>query len=157
MDENPNVVALDPRAPASPEAVVSTFLHALAARDLDRATALLAPELRYTNVSLPTLKGGAFVGKVLRLALGRALRFDVQIHGIARSGDMVLTERTDVIAAGPLHVRFWVCGTFRVQDGRITLWRDYFDWWDLGKGTARGVLGIALPRLRARLPAQPGS
>lgn len=146
-----------PDVVASPEVVVSTFLHALAARDMDRATALLAPELRYTNVSLPTLKGGALVGKVLRLALGRALRFDVQIHGIATSGDTVLTERTDVIAAGPLHVRFWVCGTFRVRDGRITLWRDYFDWWDLGKGTARGVLGIALPRLRASLPAQPGA
>jgi limonene-1,2-epoxide hydrolase len=21
----------------------------------------------------------------------------------------------------------WVCGTFEVRDGRITLWRDYFD------------------------------
>lgn len=144
-------------APASPEDIVYRFLQALAEQDLDQATALLAPELHYTNVSLPTLKGGDFVGRVLRRALGGAVKFDVQMHSIAASGDTVLTERTDVLALGPLHVRFWVCGTFRVEDGRITLWRDYFDWWDLGKGTLRGVLGIALPRLRATLPAQPGS
>lgn len=146
-----------PHAPSSPEDIVCRFLYALAEQDLDQATALLAPDLRYTNVSLPTLKGGEFVGKLLRRALGGALRFDVQMHGIACQGDTVLTERTDVLALGPLHVRFWVCGTFRVQEGRITLWRDYFDWWDLGKGTLRGVIGIAVPRLRATLPAQPGS
>lgn len=148
-----------PRAPspvATPEAVVTQFLNALAAKDHDQVATLLAPELRYTNVSLPTLKGGEFVSRVLRRALGRGTGFDVQIHSIASKGDTVLTERSDVLALGPLHIRFWVCGTFRVQDGRITLWRDYFDWWDFGKGTVRGVLGIALPRLRASLPAQPG-
>lgn len=146
----------NPHAPGSPEAVVYTFLHALAEQDLDGAAALLAPDLQYTNVSLPTLRGGDFVGKLLKRALGGALRFDVQFHSIAASGDTVLTERTDVLALGPLHVRFWVCGTFRVENGRITLWRDYFDWWDLGKGTLRGVLGVALPRLRSTLPAEPG-
>lgn len=146
----------NPHAPGSPEAVVYAFLHALAEQDLDAAAALLAPDLQYTNVSLPTLRGGDFVGKLLKRALGGAMRFDVQFHSIAASGDTVLTERTDVLALGPLHVRFWVCGTFRVENGRITLWRDYFDWWDLGKGTLRGVLGVALPRLRATLPAEPG-
>lgn len=138
------------------EAVVTRFLQALAAQDLDTATALLAPELRYTNVSLPTLVGGERVGRLLRLALGGALRFDVQIHSIACNGDTVLTERSDILALGPLVLRFWVCGTFRVREGRITLWRDYFDWWDMGKGTARGVIGVVLPRLRPSLPTQPG-
>lgn len=147
----------NPPRPDNPETVVSTFLHALADRDLDRATTLLAPDLRYTNVSLPTLQGGEFVGRLFRRALNSGLRFDVQIHSIATSGETVLTERTDVLALGPLQIRFWVCGTFLVKDGHITLWRDYFDWWDIGKGTVRGVIGIALPRLRATLPAQPGA
>jgi limonene-1,2-epoxide hydrolase len=143
-------------ANATPEDIVYRFLHALAAQEHDQVAALLAPELRYTNVSLPTLRGGEFVARLLRRVISGRRRFDVQVHSIAASGDTVLTERTDVLALGPLHVRFWVCGTFRVENGRITLWRDYFDWWDLGRGTVRGVLGIALPRLRATLPAQPG-
>jgi limonene-1,2-epoxide hydrolase len=39
---------------------------------------------------------------------------------------------------------FWVCGTFEVRDGRITLWRDRFDYADLTwaflRGTAAGLL-----------------
>lgn len=142
--------------PSAPEAVVTRFLDALAAQDLDQATALLAPELRYTNVSLPTLVGGERVGRLLRLALGGAARFGVQVHSIASNGDTVLTERSDTLTLGPLVLRFWVCGTFQVRDGRITLWRDYFDWWDMGKGTVRGMLGVALPRLRPSLPTEPG-
>ena len=80
----------------------------------------------------------------------------MQIHSIACNGDTVLTERSDILALGPLVLRFWVCGTFRVREGRITLWRDYFDWWDMGKGTVRGMLGVVLPRLRPSLPTEPG-
>jgi limonene-1,2-epoxide hydrolase len=55
-------------------------------------------------------------------------------------------------------VAFWVCGSFEVQDGRITVWRDYFDWWDFTRGTLRGVAGIALPKLRPSLPTNaPGA
>ena len=25
------------------------------------------------------------------------------------------------------YLDIWVCGTFEVKDGKITLWRDYFD------------------------------
>lgn len=145
-----------PHAPSTPEDIVYRFLHALAERDHDQVAALLAPDLRYTNVSLPTLHGGEAVAGLLRRALAGRRGFDVQIHSIASNGGTVLTERTDVLILGPLHMRFWVCGTFQVEQGRITLWRDYFDWWDIGRGALRGVLGIALPRLRATLPAQPG-
>jgi limonene-1,2-epoxide hydrolase len=45
-------------------------------------------------------------------------------------------------------VQFWVCGVFEVHDGRITLWRDYFDFYDFTKAILRGVLGMAVPSLR---------
>jgi limonene-1,2-epoxide hydrolase len=140
------------RRDTAPAAVVTRFLEALAVQDHATVADLLAPGLRYTNVSLPTLTGGARVATLLRRALRPGTGFGVQIHHIASQGDTVLTERTDLLKLGPLHIRFWVCGTFRVEDGRITLWRDYFDWWDIGKGTVRGFLGLALPRLRADLP-----
>jgi limonene-1,2-epoxide hydrolase len=44
-----------------------------------------------------------------------------------------------------------VCGVFEVRDGRITLWRDYFDMYDMLKATVRGVLGLVVPSLRATL------
>jgi limonene-1,2-epoxide hydrolase len=38
-----------------------------------------------------------------------------------------MTERTDSIIIGRFRAEFWVCGVFEVHDGKITLWRDYFD------------------------------
>jgi len=38
---------------------------------------------------------------------------------------------------------FWVCGTFEVRDGKIVLWRDYFDWGTFLMAGVRG-LGRAL-------------
>jgi limonene-1,2-epoxide hydrolase len=49
---------------------------------------------------------------------------------------------------GRVHLYFWVCGVFEVHDGQITLWRDYFDMFDILKSTARGLLGAVVPALR---------
>lgn len=141
---------------SNPIDIVNRFLRALEEQDHDTVAALLAPDVRYTNVSLPTLKGGPLVARVLKLALRPGTGFGVQTHRIAANGDIVMTERTDLLKVGPLHMRFWVCGTFRVQNGRITLWRDYFDWLDVGRGAARGLAGIALPGLRPTLPVDIG-
>lgn len=137
----------------SAEAIVTRFLRALENQDHDTVAALLSPDLIYKNVSLPTLKGGSRVSGLFKQLLRPGTGFGVDIHNIASKGDTVMTERTDVIKAGPLEVSFWVCGTFEVRDGRIVLWRDYFDWWDVSRGTLRGMAGIALPGLRKRLPA----
>lgn len=131
-----------------PEQTVTAFLHALEAQDHNLVATLLAPDLRYTNVSLPTIKGGQRVATLFEKVLRRGTGFGVKIHSIATSGDTVMTERTDIIKVGPLYIRFWVCGTFQVRDSQIILWRDYFDWWDITRGTLRGMAGIARPALR---------
>lgn len=137
---------------AKPDAIVTRFLHAIADRDYATMAALLDPDLVYTNVSLPTIRGGEKVARLFEQGLSRGGGFGVKIHSIAVNDDTVLTERTDLLKVGPFQMCFWVCGTFRVQDGRIVLWRDYFDWMDLGRASLRGFAGIALPGLRARLP-----
>jgi limonene-1,2-epoxide hydrolase len=73
----------------------------------------------------------------------------VKIHRIAADGAAVLTERTDALIFGPLRLQFWVCGVFEVHNGEITLWRDYFDFFDMFKATLRGLAGLVVPPLRA--------
>ena len=63
------------------------------------------------------------------------------MHHIAADGPVVLTERTDVLGVGPVRAAFWVCGTFEVHDGRITVWRDRFDFADLTWSFVRGARG----------------
>lgn len=74
--------------------------------------------------------------------------FEVEMLSIAGQGDMVLTERVDTFTNGPFRAGFWVCGTFQVRDGQITLWRDRFDHVDMALGLVRGLLGIPLRLLR---------
>lgn len=126
---------------------VETFLDALADDDLDTAAAALAEDVVYQNVGLPTIYGRSATIRVFRRMAGRAA-FDVKIHRIAADGAAVLTERTDALTFGPLRLQFWVCGVFEVHNGRITLWRDYFDFFDMFKATLRAVAATVFPALR---------
>jgi limonene-1,2-epoxide hydrolase len=104
--------------------------------------------LIWQNVGLPSMRGRERIMKVLRRAKGR-VGFAVKFHNIAQDGDTVLTERTDAITLGPLRLQFWVCGTFQVRDGQVTVWRDYFDFFDfMVKAPLRAVAAAVFPRLR---------
>ena len=129
---------------------VEVMLSCLQAQDIDGVGAVLDDNLVYQNVGFPTIRGRARAMKLFRGMEGR-LGFEVKIHRIAVNGSSVLTERTDVLAFGPVRLQFWVCGVFEVHDGRITLWRDYFDMWDMTKALVRGVIGAAVPALRPTL------
>jgi limonene-1,2-epoxide hydrolase len=130
--------------------VVETFLYALQDEDFDMVDAAFADTIVWQNFGYATLRGRQRIVKILRSGQGR-VGFEVKIHRIAVDGNTVLTERTDAIVIGPLRVQFWVCGVFEVHAGRITLWRDYFDMWDIAKGTLRGLAAVMFPSLRPTL------
>jgi limonene-1,2-epoxide hydrolase len=138
---------------AEPAEIVRSFLLALQAGELDQALALVADDIVYTNVSLPTLRGRARIDRLFRPALesGRG-GFRVHFHTVAANGQTVLTERTDALIFGPVEQRIWVYGRFDVIDGRIVLWRDSFDWLDLLIGLIRGVAGALVPALNRPWP-----
>lgn len=127
---------------------VETFLNALMDADFETADASLDDNLVYENVGLPTIHGRTAAMKLFRRMDGRA-GFEVKIHRIAADGAAVLTERSDALILGPLRLQFWVCGVFEVHNGRITLWRDYFDFFDMTKALLRGVAALVLPSLKA--------
>lgn len=132
--------------------VVEGFWDAMLLGDIAAIHESLDENVRWENVGLPAVRGRHAVMRVLSLMNSPWAGFDVKIHRIATEGNTVMTERTDVVIAGPLHIGFWVCGVFELSDeGRITLWRDYGDVWNITKGLARGVLGIAFPALRPKL------
>ncbi|MBX3284347.1 MAG: nuclear transport factor 2 family protein [Actinobacteria bacterium] len=136
-----------------PQAVVEAFLHALAASDVEGAAALLADDVRYVNVGLPTVRGRARVAKVLGGLAKPSTSFEVYLHAISADGPVVLTERTDVLVFGSLRAQFWVCGRFDVRDGRIELWRDAFDFVDITRAFLRGLAGMVLPGVRPPAPS----
>jgi len=143
-------ISTDTASAADNAHVVEVLLSSLQAADADGAGAVLDDNLVYQNVGFPTIHGRARAMKLFRAMEGRA-GFEVKTHRIAVNGSSVLTERTDVLQFGPLRLQFWVCGVFEVHNGRITLWRDYFDMWNFTKALVRGVIGVAVPALRPTL------
>ena len=140
---------------SEPAEVVEAFLAALAAQDLHTAADLLDEQVTYVNVGLPAIHGRRRALRVLRPLARPRVHFEVYLHAVAVSGSTVLTERTDVLAFGPLRLQFWVTGRFEVSGGLITLWRDSFDYLDLLRSLARGVAGAVVPPLRPAAPASP--
>lgn len=139
--------------PASPASLVTDFLKLLEAGDVDAACDLLAVDVAYINVSLPTIRGRERVRRVFsRMMARKSAGFEVHFHKIAVDGPSVLTERTDVLIFGPVRVQIWVWGRFDVAGGRITMWKDYFDWWNVTLAVVRGLVGVAVPSLRPKPP-----
>jgi limonene-1,2-epoxide hydrolase len=141
--------------PTEPGPVVETFLAALAAGDLTDAADLLDEDVTYVNVGLPVIRGRRRTIRVLRPLARPGASFEVYLHAIAVNGATVLTDRTDVLAFGRLRLQFWVTGRFDVADGRITLWRDSFDYGDVFRSVLRGLAGVVVPALRPRAPGSP--
>lgn len=143
-----------------PQAVAEAFMAALAAGDSALAASLVDDDISYVNVGLPELRGRVEMDKVFRLLDRPGAGFEVYLHAISADGPVVLTERTDVLLIGRLRLQFWVWGRFDVHDGKITLWRDSFDFVDIARSVVRGLVAMVIPSFTPTAPRsldeQPG-
>ena len=133
-----------------PEAVVRAFLGDLERLDVDAAADRLAADAVYQNVPFPAARGREAIAKQLEGLARYGSGFEVRYHNVAVNGSTVLTERNDVLVFGPVRADFWVCGTFEVVDGHITLWRDRFDLVDFTLAFVKGGLRALVGLVRGR-------
>lgn len=128
-------------------ATVEAFFARMEAMDMEGALDYVAEDCVYENVPFHKSAGKARIRRDLTLA-GKALReFSVEMKNVAVNGATVLTERIDVLTVKGLRVELPVMGAFVVKNGKISEWRDYFDW-SLMLGRAAGSVFSAF---RARL------
>lgn len=121
--------------------VVLEFLDLCASKRVDEAVGLLTDDIEWRNSGFPTLRGPRAVA-ALRAMESRGISFSADMHHVATTGDVVLTERTDHLGVGRWTASFWVCGTFAVRGGRIALWDDHFAAGNVLLGAARGLAGM---------------
>jgi limonene-1,2-epoxide hydrolase len=125
---------------AGPTDAVRQFLALLETGQAHAAAALLAEDVVWRNTGMPTFRGPN-VAAMLRDMERRAIGFEARIMHIAADGDIVLTDRTDVLRYRRWEAEFWVCGTFEVRDGRIVLWDDHFSLGNLLAASLKGLAG----------------
>lgn len=105
--------------------MVRDFLHALATGRVEYAVGLVSSDITWHNTGLPALRGQRALDAI-RYLDGKRIGFDVTIHSVAGTGEVVLTDRIDYLRVGPVESGFRVFGSFTVHDGRITKWDDHF-------------------------------
>ncbi|MFW0797703.1 limonene-1,2-epoxide hydrolase family protein [Gordonia sp. CPCC 205515] len=137
----------------TPIEIVTRTLDEFARGNIDAAMADIDDDIAYTNVSLPTVRGKRKVAKVFARMDGGRYGFNYRMLNVSADGPVVLTERIDELRIGRVAIQFWVCGRFEIVEGRIAVWRDYFDYFDFTKGMVRGLAAAAVPSIQRRLPA----
>jgi limonene-1,2-epoxide hydrolase len=111
----------------SPEELVNEFMARVVRMDLDAACELVSDDCEYDNVPISKVYGPDGIKGVLGAMVGALDEVDWVIHRQVAVGNTVMNERTDRFGMNGKWMDLPVAGIFEVQDGRIVLWRDYFD------------------------------
>jgi len=122
-------VLLENNMTATPLEIATTFFEHWNANRIDEALSMLAEDVLYDNVPFPDIVGRENVGKFHRdFGIGSSFKVEWQIVNIAVADQVVLNERIDIfIHESGDKITLPVMGTITVEDGKITVWRDYFD------------------------------
>ncbi|TDZ79390.1 Epoxide hydrolase EphG [Mycobacteroides salmoniphilum] len=136
----------------SPREIVERALTAMVYDDPTTAIGLMADDIVYTNVGLPTVHGKSATAWIFSLLDRPALGFNVKLLNVTADGNVVMTERIDELRLGRMRTQFWAFGRFVVVDGKITVWRDYFDFVNVTIGIVKALVSLVFPRFVTPLP-----
>jgi len=110
--------------------IVASLWDCLYRKDWDGVAALIAEDGHYEDVPAPDpgATGPRNVVKRLRIGLDPVTRFEHDVHRVAAEGNVVMIEHTETwhFETGEKVVNHFVT-VHELRDGKITLWRDYWD------------------------------
>lgn len=112
-----------------PLEVAQTFFAHWQANRVEDALAMLSADAIYQNFPAPDLTGREAVRKFhIDAGIGTVLQANWEIVHLAAVGNVVLNERIDHFRhTNGTTLTVPVMGTLTIEDGAITVWRDYFD------------------------------
>ena len=111
----------------TPTEIVNEFIARLCRFDVDGACELVTEDVEYDNVPMGKNHGPQGIKDLLGPMVSGLDEVDWVIHREAATGDVVMNERTDRFRSGENWIELPVTGVFELRDGKIALWRDYFD------------------------------
>lgn len=115
------------------EQVIRDFIQAWSRLDPDELAAFFTEDGIYHNMPMGPVAGRAKVRGFIAGFAGGWTSTNWDILNVVSRGDVVIAERLDRSLVGGKAVNLPCCGVFEMQEGKIKVWRDYFD---LGTYTA---------------------
>ncbi len=115
----------------TPDSLVREFITLLVSRDLNTAASMVTDDFEYDNVPMGKTFGPQGLRDTLNGFFSLCTGIDWKILRQTSSGTLesgvVLNERDDRVEIHGRWSTLPVAGVFEIQNGKITLWRDYFD------------------------------
>lgn len=111
----------------TPLEIVNTFIQALERKDISAAMALVSENCEYDNVPMMKVYGPEAISGLLAPMFAGCSEVTWPIHRQAATGNYVFNERTDKFKMEWGWLEIPVTGVWEIADGKIVLWRDYFD------------------------------
>lgn len=114
-----------------PGELVTRFIENIEQSRFSDAMSMVAEDCEYDNVPFNKVFGRDAIVEILAGFMASATKVEWLVHHQVSSGDMehgvVMNERTDRFEFDGRWVELAIAGLFVIVDGRIALWRDYFD------------------------------
>jgi len=115
--------------------IVKDFIAAWNANDIDKACDMMAEDIFYHNVPMTPVTGREASRAMLK-SMGPLTDVNWELLAIAENGEVVMTERVDRMTMGGKKVAIPLMGIFRIRNGEIYEWKDYFDLGDFQRQMA---------------------
>jgi limonene-1,2-epoxide hydrolase len=116
---------------STPDEIIRHFISLLVSRDIDQAATMVSSDFEYDNVPMGKAFGPQGLRDTLTGFFGMCTGIDWEIVRQTSTGNtdhaVVLNERNDRFEIHGRWTSLPVAGVFEINNGLITLWRDYFD------------------------------
>lgn len=112
---------------ANNEQVIRDFISAWSRLDVEELVQFFCEDGTYHNMPTKAVTGHDALRPFISGFLKGWTSTEWDVLNLMSKGDVVFAERLDRTVVGSKQVDLPCCGVFEMQDGRIKVWRDYFD------------------------------
>ncbi len=118
------------------EKIIREFIQAWSRLDAAELASYFTEDGVYHNMPAAPIAGRDDVQKMIAGFISSWTETEWDILNLVSAGDIVIAERLDRTKAGDKAVDLPCTGVFELENGKIKVWRDYFDMATYGRGMA---------------------
>lgn len=109
------------------EDIIRRFIAAWSNLNPDELVDYFTEDGIYHNMPIGPIEGRAALKPFIAAFVKNWTATEWDVLTLMSRGDVVIAERLDRTKVGDKAVNLPCCGVFEMQDGKIKVWRDYFD------------------------------
>jgi limonene-1,2-epoxide hydrolase len=109
------------------ERVIRDFVAAWSRLDVDELVSYFCEDGVYHNMPIDPVAGHEALRSFIAAFISSWEKTEWELLNLTVEGDIVMAERMDRTVAAGKSVELPCCGVFEMREGKIAVWRDYFD------------------------------